>query len=272
MHTFSLSVLEKAWEFLGWFEHAETIQYFAGSTQPLCLSHLTPAMTPLPPSTLLSPNFCFSFPGILLFSLQICSPLSGTGDAKWIGLSSRFCAKHPQNQPKSLGPSPATSPWHLWVLWRAFLVSHQELQYRGCLRWAKLPLGHFSDPGGARGRRNNLDCSWFICPHCQCLGMMLNRQHSVPGQAHNKTLKLKKKKIESARKYLPVAIASFSLASVISQRKRNHWKWIQIINISHSSSLGSGGAGVKKTKGNLQSLNGSYDINPPSVDLRFFVI
>lgn len=102
--------------------------------------------------------------------------------------------------------------------------------------------------------------------------MMLNRQHSVPGQAHNKTLKLKKKKIESARKYLPVAIASFSLASVISQRKRNHWKWIQIINISHSSSLGSGGAGVKKTKGNLQSLNGSYDINPPSVDLRFFVI
>lgn len=146
MHTFSLSVLEKAWEFLGWFEHAETIQYFAGSTQPLCLSHLTPAMTPLPPSTLLSPNFCFSFPGILLFSLQICSPLSGTGDAKWIGLSSRFCAKHPQNQPKSLGPSPATSPMTLVGALKSLLGFPSRAPVSGVSPLGQTPSGALFRP------------------------------------------------------------------------------------------------------------------------------
>lgn len=151
MHTVGHRVMEEDWKFLGWFEHSKTILYFAGGTQPLCLSHVTLAMTPLPLSALLPPNFCFSFPGILsFFSPGLQPPCQEL--VRQSGSDYPLCLV--LNIPRTIRSFPQLHrPPPSWVLWRAFLVFHQELQYRGswCTCWAKLPLGHVSDSGGAGG-------------------------------------------------------------------------------------------------------------------------
>ena len=184
MHTVGHRVMEEDWKFLGWFEHSKTILYFAGSTQPLCLSHVTLAMTPLPLSALLPPNFCFSFPGILLFfspGLQPpCQELvrqSGSDyplclvlnipRASYITHSPHGCSEEPSwSSTKSSNIEGPGAPAELNSLW-----------------------GMFQTQVGQEVGRNNLDCPWWTCHHCQCLGMMLDKQHSVPLQAHNKILK-----------------------------------------------------------------------------------